>query len=535
MRLRALAAFATLLSATATLGCGGEDENPPVKPDPAFAEQPNIVFVLTDDQDLASFKRKVMPKTFRLLVDRGTTFTNYFDSTPLCCPARASILTGQYGHNSGVLSNKPGYGTLSEPDNVLPVWLQRAGYQTANVGKFLNGYENAVDDKDEVAPGWDRWSVEVGNGRGYYDFKLSVDGKQRKEQYTGEYLTDVLNERANEYLEEMSGPRPFYLQVWQSAPHVENINANSGGPCGGQAVPPPRDLGRFEGIPLPRLPGVLERDVSDKPAIVSGQPPIGAEQREILRARYQCRVETLPAVDRGIASLVETLRREGELEDTIIVFTSDNGTFQGQHRLPGGKGLAYDEAAHLPLVVRAPRKYTGGVEAPPEVDELVSNIDWSPTVVEWTGTETCPEAGDCRVMDGLSWLPLLSGEPGRWPADRAVATELRLNNESVQPGRGISCAFEGVRQDRWLYIRHSSLPDLATGDCEDSDVAELYDRARDPFELENVAGSPPGSRAAETEARLGALTDQLAVCAGIEGRDPEPESGVYCSETEPAD
>ena len=138
---------------------------------------------------------------------------------------------------------------------MLPVWLQRAGYQTAIAGKFLNGYENAVDDKDDVAPGWDLWSVEIGNGRGYYDFKLAVNGRQRKETYKGQYLTDVINRRAVEDVRQLAGDRPFFLWVTQSAPHVENINANSGGRCGGEAVPPPRDLGRFAGTQLPRTAG----------------------------------------------------------------------------------------------------------------------------------------------------------------------------------------------------------------------------------------------------------------------------------------
>ncbi len=518
---------AVVALASALAGCGGEEPNPAVTPKPAFGEQPNIVFILTDDQDYESYNRQVMPYTVRLLGRKGTTFTNYWDVTPLCCPARAALLTGQYGHNNGVLNNKPGYSNLAEPDNVLPVWLQRAGYETANVGKFLNGYESAVDDKDEVAPGWDRWSVEVGNGRGYYDFKLAVDGKQRKEQYEGEYLTDVLNQRAREYLREMAGPEPFYLQLWESAPHVENINANSGGPCGGQAVPPRRDLGRFAGAQLPRLPGVLERDVSDKPAIVSGQPPIGAQRRQVLRHRYQCRLETLPAVDRGIAGIVRTLRRTDELDDTIIVYSSDNGTFDGQHRLPGGKGLAYEEAAHLPFVVRAPAKFRGGRPAPPRSDELIANIDYAPTLVDWSGTETCPEVGGCRVMDGRSLVGLLRGETAGWPADRAIGTELDLQKDQVQPGRGISCSFEGVRQGRWLYVKHTALPELSTGACEPGDVVELYDHVRDPFELKNLAAAST-PLADRVQARLAALSDELADCAGIEGRDPDPPSGHYC-------
>ena len=266
---------------------------------------------------------------------------------------------------------------------------------------------------------------------------------------------------------------------------------------------------------------------SDKPAIVSTQEPITPVRRVVLEHRYQCRLETLPAVDRGVAQIVDALREEGELDDTIIVFSSDNGTFQGQHRLPGGKGLAYDEAAHLPLVIRAPEKFTGAAPRARVANELVANIDYAPTVVEWAGTETCPEAGECRVMDGRSLMPLL-GAGGAWPAERAIATELRLNNEGVQPGRGISCEFQGARQGRWLYIRHLSLPDPDLGACLESDESELYDHVRDPFELENVAGAPAGLRAAAVLQRMRALAEELAVCAGIEGRDPEPESGVYC-------
>ena len=528
MQVGKAAAVAAAVLAAVAIGCGGEDPNPPVEPDPVFNEQPNIVFVLTDDQDFASYDRRTMPNTFRLLGRRGATFTNHYDATPLCCPSRAAMLTGQYGHNNGVLNNKPGYGDLGDNGNVLPVWLQRAGYRTAYVGKFLNGYESAVSDKDEVPPGWDLWSALVGNGRGYYDFQITVNGSQRKETYSGgDYLTDVLNRRAIDYVRELSGPEPFFLQVGQAAPHVENLNADSGGPCGGFAVPPRRDQGRFSSASLPRLPAVGERDVSDKPEVVSGQPPLDARKLRALERQYECRLETLPAVDRGIAGLVDTLREQGELAETVIVFASDNGTFHGQHRLPGGKGLAYEEAARVPFVIRAPKRFLGGSGPAGRIDAPTANIDLVPTLVEWSGTETCPEAGECRVMDGRSLLPLLGGREGGWPAKRPILTELDIGKEQLQSGRGISCRYLGVREGRWLYVRHTSLPDLATGTCEEVEEVELYDRRRDPFELENLAADP-GSRAAAVEKRLATLTDELVDCAGIEGRDPEPASGPYC-------
>jgi N-acetylglucosamine-6-sulfatase len=524
------ALIAAAAVAALAAGCGDEapEPNPPVTPDPAFGEQPNIVFVLTDDQDYASYNRRTMPNTYRLLGEQGVTFANHVDTTPLCCPSRAALQSGQYGHNNGVLNNKPGYADLEGKDNLLPVWLQRAGYSTAYVGKFMNGYDSYVDDKDDVAPGWDRWSILSGNALGYLDFRLAVDGRQRKEEFSGEYMTDVLNDRAAELIGELSGPEPFYLQLGQLAPHVENLNANSGGPCGGDAVPPERDAGRFEGVQLPDLPAVLEEDVSDKPAMVSGLPALDAAKREQIRERYQCRLETLPAVDRGIAQIVEALREAGELDDTIIAYASDNGNFHGQHGLPGGKGLPYEQAAHVPFVVRVPPRYRGAGEAGIEVTEATANIDYVPTVVEWAGAETCPEAGDCRVMDGRSLMPLIEGRDNAWPQQRPILTELDIGKEQLQSGRGISCRYEGVRQGEWVYIQHTSLPDLSTGVCEETDTVELYNHATDPFELDNLTAVAAGSRVVETEERLATLTDELADCAGIEGRDPEPASGHYC-------
>lgn len=524
----AVAALAVAFTAAAASGCGGQDPNPPVQPAPAFGEQPNIVFVLTDDQDFESYSRKTMPKTWKLLSDRGTTFTNNVDATPLCCPSRVALQTGQYGHNNGVLNNKPGYANLEDKDNLLPVWLQRAGYNTAYVGKFMNGYESYVDDRDDVAPGWDRWSVLSGNALGYREFTLTVDGKQRKEKYSGEYLTDVLNQRAVDLIGELSGADPFYLQLGELAPHVENLNANSGGPCGGDAVPARRDQGRFPETELPRLPGVREADVSDKPAIVSGQEPLDAAKLEQIRARYECRLETLPAVDRGIADIVEALREAGELDDTIIAFASDNGNFHGQHRLPGGKGLPYQEAAQVPFVLRVPPRYRGGGSRVAEVDAPTANIDFAPTVVEWAGAETCPEVGECRVMDGRSLIPLLEGDRDAWPSQRPILTELDLGKEQLQSGRGISCRYEGVRQGPWLYVRHTSLPDLETGICGETESVELYNHDSDPYELDNLTAVAAGSRAAAVQKRLSALTDELADCSGIEGRDPEPDSGQFC-------
>jgi N-acetylglucosamine-6-sulfatase len=526
----ALATTGALAIAIVAVGCGGgEDPNPAVDPDPRFGAQPNFVFVLTDDQDFASYNRRTMPRTWRLLGQEGFSFDNTHDTTPLCCPSRAAYLTGQYGHNNGVLNNKPGYDDLDDKDNTLPVWLQRAGYETALVGKYLNGYERYVSDKDEVPPGWDRWSMLVGNARGYYDFQLTVDGKQRKETYQGEYMTDVLNDRAGELIGELSGDTPFFLQVAQSAPHNENINADSGGPCGGGAVPARRDERRFDGAALPNRPAVRERDVSDKPPFVAALGGFDPAKQEKIRSTYECRLETLPAVDRGVAEIVDKLRETGELDQTIIVFASDNGNFHGQHGLGSGKGLAYEEASHVPLVMRVPEAFRGPASRPgTRFEQPTANIDLAATMVEWSGTEPCPEAGDCRVLDGRSLMPLLTGPGAEWPDPRPIGIEFDIGKDQIQPGRPTSCHYQGVREGDWVYIEHTRVPN-AEGVCEESDLVELYDRNADPFELDNLVATDPGAPhvVAQTE-RLAQLTAELATCSGIEGRDPEPESGNFC-------
>ncbi|MGH2955342.1 MAG: sulfatase family protein, partial [Solirubrobacterales bacterium] len=429
--MRAQVALATAALLALAVGCGGEESNPAVDPDPAFDRQPNVVFVLTDDQDLASYNRRTMPNTIRLLARRGTTFTDYLDATALCCPSRAALTTGQYGHNNGVLNNKPGYTTLRDPHNVLPVWLQRAGYQTAYVGKFLNGYERAVEDKKTVAPGWDHWRTLVGK-HSYYDFKLAVSGEERKRKYKDRYLTDVLNRTAVDLIrDELSGTEPFFLQFGQLAPHVEN--GDSGGRCGTFSVPAPRDAGSFRDAPLPSIPGVEEVDVSDKPTFIRELPRLTARKRAIIERRYRCRLESLGAADRGVKQLVRALRQTGELDETVFVYTSDNGNFHGEHRLPGSKGLPYEEASRLPLVMRVPERFRGGAPAIRRVDAPVANIDVVPTIVEWAGTEPCPDAGDCRVMDGRSLLPLLEGRDQGWPADRPIATEFDIGKDEIKP------------------------------------------------------------------------------------------------------
>jgi arylsulfatase A-like enzyme len=534
---RTIGAAIAVAAASVTLvaGCGGGDDGPEVTPDPHYSAQPNLLFILSDDQNLAQFTPELMPNTFKLLVDQGTTFTNFYTATPLCCPSRAAMLTGQYGHNNGVLSNVPGYPLLREPENILPDWLDRVGYNTGEVGKWLNGYEKTVDKHKEEPPGWDKWHGLIG-AHGYENFKVSNNGK--KDIYEGgkPYLTDFIERTTSDLIDKFSrDEKPWYLQVNELAPHVENFQAESKGRCGGEAVPDTRDLGRFPDVQLPDNPAINESDISDKPTFIAGKDPLTKEQLATLRLRYECRAETIYSLDRSIGKIMQALSDSGELDNTVVIFASDNGTFHGEHRLPGGKGLPYDEAAHMPMVMRVPEQFRGGAPVAKEIDEPTLNIDLVPTMVDFAGAPTCVEGEDgsdeCRVMDGRSLVDLLAGDDSQWPKDRPLLHELDLNVDALDVGRGISCHYEGVRQGDWLYIRHTSIPEPGIGACVDKTVVEQYDTARDPHELDNLAAEPgrDTAEARAAEERLSKLTDELADCSGIQGRDPEPESGHYCS------
>jgi N-acetylglucosamine-6-sulfatase len=522
-----VAVAGALAAGVVALGCGADGE-PQVEPDPLYGSQPNFVFILADDMNLKQFNRRYMRRTRKLIADPGTEFTNYYATTPLCCPSRVSMLTGQYGHNNGVMSNVPGYGTLEDPENMLPRWLQLAGYQTAAVGKWLNGYEKTVALHEEVPPGWDKWHGLVG-AHGYYRFKASNNGN--KDKYRGTYITDWIADTSIDLIDKLAADNePFYLQINEFAPHVESFRYESDGHCGGEAVPAPQDLRRFEGLGLPGSPSVNERDVTDKPTFVSGKEELTDEQLEELALRFECRLGALRSMDRSIGGIMDALEASGELGETIVIFASDNGTFHGEHRLPGGKGLAYEEAAHMPLAMLVPEKYRGGNPVVPQVDQPTANIDIAPTIVDLAGAPTCASVESCRVMDGRSLTGLLAGDASGWPAERPILQELRLNVDAVDIGRGTSCEFAGVRDGDWLYIEHSRVPDQDLGTCTERTVIELYDRARDPYELRNLAAPGNGNEVSQAELRrLSQMTAELRDCAGIEGRDPEPASGHYCS------
>ena len=472
--MRAFRPLALALLAVAVGGCGG--------PDGAgrqSTERPNVVVLMTDDQTLESMR--VMDGVRRTLADRGTTFTRSFVSFALCCPSRATFLTGQYAHNHGVLGNRPptgGYARLDTAET-LPVWLGRAGYRTMHVGKFLNRY-GQDGPRSEVPPGWDDWHASVDPlTYEYYGTMLNENGRLRT--YPRRYSTDLYARRAEALIARAArDERPFFLSVGFLAPH-------SGGPADrddpdGLATPSPapRHRDRFSAEPLP--PGVRaafdERDMSDKPAYLRARPPITAQVTEAIEESYRQRLESLLAVDEAVVSIVRALRAADELDETLVIFTSDNGFFHGEHRVATEKMLPYEPSIRVPLIMRGP-----SVPAGAKRRQLVTNADLAPTILDVAGaTATKPQ-------DGASLRPLLDDHQLEWERDLLI--EGADGYEVV--------AYDALRNERYLYVRY------VTGE------RELYDLERDPHQLRSVHDDPAY---APIEAALGRRLRALSDCVG---------------------
>jgi N-acetylglucosamine-6-sulfatase len=257
--------------------------------------RPNVVMVMTDDQTLESMRRDTLPKTTKLVVRAGTNFEQAIATTPLCCPSRASFLTGQYAHNHGVLEND--YGLLRDESSTLPVWLQGAGYRTIHVGKWMNRYKRSRG-PNTIAPGWDEWHTAL-ERYAYYDYVLRINGRRKSYgDKPDDYLTRVLNEIAVKQVEKAAGPRPFFLQLDHYPPHIAPGDKER---CDGAAVPDPRDYERFTDVSLPQTPNFNEADVADKPSFIQRLRPLKRKKIRDLERRYGC----------ALASLRGALRRAG--------------------------------------------------------------------------------------------------------------------------------------------------------------------------------------------------------------------------------
>jgi N-acetylglucosamine-6-sulfatase len=452
----------------------------------AQARKPNIIFILSDDEDVALHAH--MPKTKALLHEQGTTFDNYFVTYSLCCPSRATTLRGQYPHNSKIEGNAlptGGYGkfrSLGHDSSTVATWLQAAGYRTAMFGKYMNGYQPSLG----APAGWTEW-YGIGNGYPGYDYTMYENGKlvqygRRPE----DFLVDVIAHKAADVIRRSAADRtPVFLYIAPFTPH-------------GPATAAPRHEGMFANAALPRTASFNEADISDKPRPLANRPVLRPAAITRMQELYRKRLRSLQSVDDLVDSIVTALRSTGQLENSYVVYASDNGFHMGEHRLAQGKNTAYETDIRVPLVVRGP-----GVPAGRHEPGMVLNNDLAQTFAAIGGAKV-PD-----FVDGRSFLPLLGKARSSW--SRTAFMVERRGGRDAQAELGDSDDLRNANSFNAIRTQHYTYVEYGNGD------RELYDLRTDPDQLLNIA-----SRAdPDLVGRLSAGLAKLTKCAGSACRTAE--------------
>jgi arylsulfatase A-like enzyme len=466
----ALCALAALLASFAD-AVSAQQPQPGAKP-------PNIVLILSDDEDLSIHPS--MAKVKDLIEDEGTVFENFFVPYPLCCPSRTAILRGQYPHNTLVLGNLPPQGgfltvrRLKREQSTIATWLHDAGYRTAIYGKYMNGYTES----DAPAPGWDEWHV--GNNDGYFNvnYKLNENGKvQAYGDKPEDYLTDVIANKAAEHIRRFSAEgRPFFLYIAPFSPHSPYN-------------PAPRHQHMFNDAELPRPPSFNEEDVGDKPGFIQELPRLRNDEIDSIQAHYRRRLQCLQSVDELVGTVVRTLEETGQLDNTYLIYASDNGFHLGLHRLLEGKDTAYEEDIRVPFAMRGP-----GIPRGQRIRALALSIDLAPTFAAWAGAKT-PD-----FVDGRSLVPLLRDPNVSWRTSFVIQRQGLETDERLKPADALA-----IRTFKYTYVAYND------------GQRELYDLENDPYQLHNIERSADQALIDALATRL----TELRGCSGQECRDIE--------------
>lgn len=405
-------------------------------------QRPNIVFILTDDQRWDSV-RGIMPVVENELLARGLEFENTFATNPLCCPSRATILTGLYAHSHGVWDNKNGPNggfEAMDDSSTIATWLDGAGYYTGLVGKYQNGY--SATGGTYIPPGWDEWFALMDGD--YYRYTVSDNGESR--YVASVYSTDLFAYEATQFIEDAPADEPFFLMFNPRAPH-------------GPYTPATRHDAAFAEMTPSRPPSWQEEKVKDKPVWVRELEPIVGHEVLVYEREQVDSLESLLAVDEAVGRILDALEETGRLENTLIVFTSDNGYAWGEHRV-WGKNAPYDVSLRLPLIMR----WDAGIVPGSSTQAVVANIDFAPTLAAVAGISPP------TPVDGIS-LTRFFADPGATLGRKGILLEHALGGKIVPP-------YCGWRTADDLYVRY------ANGD------EEYYDYSIDPYELRNRASAP---------------------------------------------
>ncbi len=390
-------------------------------------ERPNFLIIITDDQRFDTME--YMPNTQSLIFDQGVTFSSGYITTPFCCPSRASILTGMYAHNHNVHVNEDQLEFTTVVED-----LHNNGYYTGLVGKYLNSW------KGDARPEFDFWvSFFGGTVPSYYDPDLNINGKWQK---TTGYITYLFKDYVKEFLDKATSQRkPFLLVFAPNAPHAPYTSAKE-------------DANLYTDLPPFRPPSYNEEDISDKPISIAGRPLLDEESAAQIERIRRKQILTLVALDRSMAEILAKLKETGEMDNTVIIFISDNGKHWGEHRMES-KSTAYEESVKVPFAMR----YPALVPTPYIEDQLVANIDIAPTIYELSETPL-PE-----TVDGMSMVKLLSGT-GDW------RDHLLLE---AWPDRG---HWTAIHTGQYVYVET------------DNDLSEFYNLETDPYQMDNMINNP---------------------------------------------
>jgi N-acetylglucosamine-6-sulfatase len=474
---------------------------------PAQCKTPNIVFILTDDLDSAGAAQMTQLKA--LISDQGLNFRRHYVSLSLCCPSRVATLRGQFAHNTGVYSNQLPDGGFELAyaegleNSTFATWLHDGGYRTGLFGKYLNGYPETAPAVTYIPPGWDEWfSPIAGDPHDGFNYVVNHNGV---EEFFGsadtDYLTDVLSREAAQFIVDSVDQfpeKPFLLYLAPYTPHTP-------------ATPAPRHAKAFKNLKAPRTSSFNESDVNDKPSWVRSLPRLTSGQIKAIDKLYRKRRQTLLSIDELVQNIVNTLSAKGELENTFIMFTSDNGYHQGQHRMDSGKNTGFEEDIAIPLMVRGP-----GVPQGQTVFGLTANVDYASTFADIAALPIP------SFVDGRSFKPFLQGQ---FPSDWRQALLLEHKSGSSSTIAGV----KGTREvaDPWDLIHvtgsgangfvglrvsdGTSYLEYETGEF------ELYNNFSDSAQLTNAYNFTPPS----TRLRLNAWLNTLKNASGQALRDAE--------------
>jgi arylsulfatase A-like enzyme len=433
--------------------------------------RPNILLVVTDDLDARIDSISRMENLRTLVTNRGVTFRNAYVTQALCCPSRASMLRGQYPHNTGVVDNNGEYDDFvasGREANTFATWVHDAGYQTAYFGKYLNGYRTT-----RIPEGWDRWFSDIGRSK----LQNFNDQGQRVSFDPERHLfEDVLRDEAIAWLRGRGDtPTPFLAVLSTHAPHSP-------------AVPARRHANLFSGADLPKPESFNEEQVSDKNGWIRRLDPLSRAQIGEMEELYRDRLRVMEGVDEMLEDVLLELRAQGELENTYVFFTSNNGFHFGEHRFHKGKQTSYEEDIAVPMIVSGP-----GVAAGATRQQIVLNQDLGPTFAEIAGARTP------AFVDGRSFLPALGAAP---PAASQWRDAFLVNS----PATTVTGWLKTMPSNLAVRTPRYELIDYASGQD------ELYDMDRDPHQVRSILADPPPGVLAEMRANLADLRN----CAGAE-------------------